>query len=110
MDETLETGVSSANGEIKMILRPNLGELIIKLKEVKKQGIDIILCTTAKQQWVNKFLELEPEFNKIFDKIYNRDNENIWKNYSKEKYPLEYEARSKNPNIEYMKPITTFRI
>lgn len=108
MDETLETGIHSDNDELKMILRPQLDELIIKLKEAKLQNIDIVLCTTAKKQWVNKFFELKSEFKNLFDKLYTRDNEDEWRNYSEQDYPIEYVAKSKNVNIEYMKPVTTF--
>lgn len=108
MDETLESGIKGVDNELIMILRPNLDKLINKLQEAKKQGIDIILCTTAREPWVARFFELKPEFKTLFDKIFTRDNEEEWLNYSEEKYPLEYKARSKNINLEYMKPITTF--
>lgn len=108
MDETLESGIKGVDNELIMILRPNLDKLINKLQEAKKQGIDIILCTTAREHWVARFFELKPEFKTLFDKIFTRDNEEEWLNYSEEKYPLEYKARSKNINLEYMKPITTF--
>lgn len=108
MDETLETGSYKANDEFFMKLRPNLDDLIVKLQEAKTKGIDIILCTTARQQWVDVFLALKPEFTTIFDKIYSRDNEEEWKNYNEKEYPIEYAAKSKNINIEYMKPVTTF--
>ena len=108
MDETLESGIKGVDNELIMILRPNLDILINKLQEAKEQGIDIILCTTARKTWVARFFELKPEFKTLFDKIFTRDNEEEWLNFSKEKYPLEYEARSKNINLEYMKPITTF--
>lgn len=108
MDETLESGVKGVYNDSTMILRPNLDILINKLQEAKEQGIDIILCTTARELWVAKFFELKPKFKTIFDKIFTRDNEEEWLNYSEEKYPLEYKARSKNINLEYMKPITTF--
>ena len=46
-------------------------KLIDKLKEAQKQGIDIILCTTARDSWVERFLNLKPEFRCVFDKKYN---------------------------------------
>lgn len=96
LDETLEHGViDDKAGTANMILRPNLDVLINKLKEVKKRKIDVILCTTARNEWVEKFLVQKPEFRKIFDKIYTRDNEGIWKKFSKEEYPLEYKAKNK---------------
>lgn len=110
MDETLVHGIteSSIDNKTIMILSPNIDELIIKLQEAKKQEINIILCTTACENWVERFLKLKPEFRTIFDKSLTRDNEDEWRNFSKEKYPLEYEARSKNINLEYLKPVTTF--
>lgn len=108
MDKTLINGVNKTDNEQIMILRPNLDELIIKLKEAKEKGIDIILCTTARGPWINKFFSLKPEFKTLFDKMFTRDNEEEWMNYSEEKYPLEYKARSENINLEYSKPVTTF--
>ena len=107
LDETLVH--SYCKDEVRiMILRPNIDKLIEKLQEVKKQNIDIILCTTSRNEWVNKFFELKPIFKTIFDKIYTRDNENEWRYFSEEMYPLEYNARCKNVNLEYLKPVTTF--
>lgn len=107
LDETLIH--SYCNDKLQlMILRPNIDKLIDKLQEVKKQNIDIILCTTSRNAWVNKFFELKPVFKTIFDKVYTRDNEDEWRNFNIEKYPLEYNARCKNVNLEYLKPITTF--
>lgn len=107
MDETLERGIFDGEEPI-MTLRPNLDELIAKLKEAKEQSIDVILCTTGTQQWVDKFLNLKPEFKTVFNKILNRDNQNEWKNYSQEDYPLEYKAEKKDMNIGNGKPVTTF--
>lgn len=113
MDETLEHGMfkkqySFNEEDLIMVLRPNLDKLINKLKEVKKQGIDIILCTTARDSWVERFLNLKPEFRDVFDKKYTRDNEKEWREYCKEKYPIEYKAQKENINLERLKPITTF--
>ena len=112
MDETLEHGIPQskydAGNKLTMVLRPHLDELITKLKEAKQQGIDIVLCTTATNKWVERFLALKPEFKTIFDKILSRDNEEEWRNFSEEEYPIEYEARSQNVNLEYGKPVTTF--
>ena len=112
MDETLEHGIYQnkydiGNGMI-MLLRPHLDELITKIREAKKQGIDIILCTTARTEWVERFLKLKPEFREIFKKIYNRDNEEEWRNFNIHKYPLEFKAKNENINLESLKPITTF--
>lgn len=112
MDETLEHGILQSRygigKELTMILRPNLDELINKLKEVKKHGIDVILCTTARDSWVERFFNLKPEFRTLFDKKYTRDNEQEWRDFSKEKYPIEYRAKNENINLEQFKPITTF--
>lgn len=112
MDETLEHGISQAGygvgNDASMVLRPNLDELILKLQEAKKQGIDIILCTTAREKWVERFLGLKPEFKEIFNKIFTRDNQEQWKNCNKETNPLEYEAKQQNCNFENSKPVTTF--
>lgn len=107
LDETLIH--SYCNDRVQMmILRPSIDKLIDKLQEVKKQNIDIVLCTTSRNAWVNKFFELKPVFKTIFDKVYTRDNEDEWRNFNIEKYPLEYNARCKNVNLEYLKPVTTF--
>ncbi len=96
MDETLEHGTFKSNivyGEngSMMTLRPGLDELIEKLKKARSQGIDIALCTTAHNSWVERFLTLRPEFKEIFDKLYTRDNEDDW-----------------NPTGCYQKPVETF--
>lgn len=112
MDETLEHGISQTIYDIGnqdiMLLRPNLDILITKLKEVKKYGVDIILCTTARDVWVNRFLNLKPELKDIFDKKFTRDNKKEWFDFDIKKYPLEYKAKNANINLEYAKPITTF--
>ncbi len=89
MDETLEHGIRDRNRELMMVLRPNIDELVTKLQEAKKQGIDIILCTTANELWVKRFLDLKPEFRDLFDKVFNRDNERDWRNFDVSRYPLE---------------------
>lgn len=96
MDETLEYGVLKGKflqGETDamMTLRPGLDRLIQKLKEARSQDIDIILCTTAHNSWVERFLTLKPEFKEIFDRIYTRDNKKDW-----------------NPKFCYQKPVETF--
>lgn len=112
LDETLECGISQnkyiVGQGFTMVLRPKLDVLITKLQEAKKQHIDIILCTTAHEEWVERFFILKQEFKDVFDKIYTQDNEKEWNNYSQKDYPLEYKAKEKNINLEYAKPITTF--
>ena len=112
LDETLEHGIYQSiydvDDQMSMVLRPNLDILLKKLYEAKKQDIDIILCTTARNVWVDRFFKLIPEFKNVFDKIYSRDNENEWRYYNKDIYPLENKAQNENINLENMKPITTF--
>lgn len=112
LDETLEHGIYQSRydvgNQMTMVLRPNLDILLKKIYEVKKQDIDIILCTTAKNDWIDRFFKLAPEFKNVFDKIYSRDNEDEWKYYNKDIYPLENKAQNENINLETMKPITTF--
>ena len=112
LDETLEHGISHSIyhecNQTTMVLRPNLDILLKKLYEVKEQDTDIILCTTARNIWVNRFFRLIPEFKNVFNKIFSRDNENEWYNYDRNTYPLEYKAQKENVNLDYMKPITTF--
>lgn len=112
LDETLEHGIYQSRydvgNQMTMVLRPNLDILLKKLYEVKKQHIDIILCTTARNDWIDRFFKLAPEFKNVFDKIYSRDNEGEWKYYNKDIYPLENKAQNENINLETMKPITTF--
>lgn len=112
LDETLEHGIYQSRydvgNQMTMVLRPNLDILLKKLYEVKKQNIDIILCTTARNDWIDRFFKLAPEFKNVFDKIYSRDNEDEWRYYNKDIYPLENKAQNENINLETMKPITTF--
>lgn len=112
LDETLEHGICQSRydvgNQMTMVLRPNLDILLKKLYEVKKQDIDIILCTTARNDWIDRFFKLAPEFKNVFDKIYSRDNEDEWRYYNKDIYPLENKAQNENINLETMKPITTF--
>ena len=91
-----------------MVLRPHLDELLQKLKEAKKQGIDIILCTSATNQWVARFFQLKPEAFVIFDKLYTHDNQEEWKNFDKNLNPVEYNLRRKSNLISQGKPVTTF--
>ncbi len=113
MDETLEHGIFKSfyvpdGTDAMMVLRPNLDKLISKLHEAKIQGIDIVLCTSAKGPWVERFLTLKPEFGTLFDKMLTRDNEEQWKNYDEETNPLEYEAKKEDYDLENLKPVTTF--
>ena len=108
MDETLEHGISKSvcsGAGAMMGLRPNLDELIDKLQEAKKQGIDIILCTTARGKWVERFLTLKPEFRTLFDKMLTYDNKDEWKSIDGTAYPIEHKCYG---YLSTQKPVTTF--
>lgn len=60
----------------KMILRPNLDELMNKLSFAKKNGVEVILETKSnmkeskeigQEQLLERFFQLKPEFRTIFD-------------------------------------------
>lgn len=91
-----------------MVLRPHLDELLEKLKEAKRQGIDIILCTSATNQWVARFFRLKPDFFTVFNKLYTHDNMQEWRNFSEKQNPIEYKIWQENSLIAQGKPITTF--
>ena len=80
MDNTLECGVRNNSPErnYTMFLRPGIDEVVAKLKQAKERKIDIILCTTGNNNWVERFLSLKPEFRELFTKIYSRDNQREW--------------------------------
>lgn len=107
MDNTLECGVRNDLGddEYTMFLRPDIDAVILKLKEAKEKGIDIILCTTAIDEWVEHFLALKPDFRELFTKIYSRDNRREWIEPSYKDFPIEYELI---PDKGSGKPVTTF--
>lgn len=87
-----------------MFLRPGIDEVVTKLQQAKEKGIDIILCTTGNNNWVERFLTLKPEFRELFTKIYSRDNQREWQNISSyEEFPIE--STFWNPNG---KPVTTW--
>lgn len=113
MDETLEHGIYQGEygftkNDAMMVLRPGIDELIYKLQEAKKQGIDIVLCTTACIPWVERLFDLKPEFKMLFDTRLTRDNQIYWMEYSERANPLEYEAKQKDFDLRYLKPVTTF--
>lgn len=110
MDETLEHGIFQSlygvgNGAM-MVLRPNLDELISKLQEAKKQGISIVLCTTAHKPWVERFLTLKPEFRELLDRTLTRDNEEEWRCFDKEQNSVEYAASQNDDYLASSKPVT----
>ncbi len=90
LDNTLEVGVPNNMDYYTMFLRPGIDAVISKLREAKEKGIDIILCTTAVNSWVEQFLTLKPEFRELFTKIYSRDNKYEWKNINYQEFPIEY--------------------
>ena len=75
------------------LLKDNLDKLINKLQEAKKQGIDIILCTTAREPWVARFFELKPEFKTLFD---NERLSLIWEREEKQELSNEDKQIIKN--------------
>lgn len=90
MDNTLECyEKNNINDDHTMFLRPGLDSVISKLKDAKENGIDIILCSTAVDSWIERFLTLKPEFREIFTKIYSRDNNHEWKDPNYEDFPIE---------------------
>ena len=106
MDNTLECGVRNNSPErnYTMFLRPGIDEVVEKLKQAKERKIDIILCTTGNNKWVERFLSLKPEFRELFTKIYSRDNQREWQGIiSYEEFPIE--STFWNPNG---KPVTTW--
>ena len=106
MDNTLECGVRNNSPErnYTMFLRPGIDEVVTKLQQAKEKGIDIILCTTGNNNWVERFLSLKPEFRELFTKIYSRDNQREWQGIiSYEEFPIE--STFWNPNG---KPVTTW--
>ena len=78
LDETLRK--LEFDSEYKKIinvrLRPNINKLLEKLKEVKEEGTDIIIWTTASTESANKyFIEYLPEeYRSIFDKVISKDD------------------------------------
>ena len=89
MDNTLICGVSNESNGYTMFLRPGIDEVIKKLKDAKEKGVDIILCTTALDVWVERFLDLKPEFRELFTKIYSRNNERDWRDFDYQEFPIE---------------------
>ena len=106
MDNTLECGVRNNSPErnYTMFLRPGIDEVVEKLKQAKERKIDIILCTTGNNKWVERFLALKPEFRELFTKIYSRDNQREWQGIiSYEEFPIESTFWNSNG-----KPVTTW--
>ena len=106
LDETLET-TSFNNTNMIITLRPNINSLIEKLEYAKSLGIDIILCTSANDIFINRFFKIKPDFKNVFNKIYSKDNYDEWYFIDDDKYPIEYNVR-KESNYKNIKPITTF--
>lgn len=78
LDETLrslETSVKNDN-RVNVILRPKILELLEKVKEVKKQGVDSVIFTTASLKSARMyFLELLPvEYQNVFTKVIAAEN------------------------------------
>lgn len=78
LDETLRklrfnTDYSKVIG---VTLRPHIDELLKKLQEVKQEGIDPIICTTANAESAQKyFIDILPEeYRDVFVQIYSKEN------------------------------------
>lgn len=106
MDNTLECGVKNNSPErnYTMFLRPGIDEVVTKLHQAKEKGIDIILCTTGNNNWVERFLTLKPEFRELFTKIYSRDNQHEWQRINYEEFPIQ----GLFSNSYGSKPVTTW--
>ncbi len=78
LDETLrKLEFDNDYNEIRNVyLRPNIGKLLEKLKEVKKQGIDIMIWTTASSESAQRyFIDCLPEeYRDLFCRVISRDN------------------------------------
>ena len=70
---------------VNVRLRPKINELLAKLKDVRKDGTDVIICTTASTESANKyFIDLLPEeYRDVFNKIYSKENPIPVRNNSK---------------------------
>lgn len=68
-DETLLTTESVENGGSSVTLRPGIDDLIEKLFEAKKHGVEIVLCTDAAKHGVERLFLLKPELKKVFDRV-----------------------------------------
>lgn len=73
-DETLMTTEFGKNGGDSVTLRPDIDDLIEKLLEAKKHGVEIVLCTDASEIGVERFFLLKPEFEKVFDRVITRED------------------------------------
>lgn len=64
------------NKIVNVRLRPKINELLAKLKEVREDGTDVIICTSASTESTNKyFIDLLPEeFRDVFNKMYCKEN------------------------------------
>ena len=64
------------NKIVNVRLRPKINALLAKLKEVREDGTDVIICTTASTESANKyFIDLLPEeYRDVFNKIYSKEN------------------------------------
>lgn len=78
LDETLrslETSIQN-DSKVNVILRPKLLDLLKKVEQVKEQGVDSVIFTTASLKSARMyFLELLPaEYQKVFTKIIAAEN------------------------------------
>ena len=77
LDETLRSLDNFMNyNKTSVMLRPGLKELLSKLANVNKKGVDSIIFTSASIENVKKYFinELSPKYRNVFTKIITREN------------------------------------
>lgn len=77
LDETLRSLETSNDfKDVKVILRPQITLLLQKLSDVKSQGIDSVIFTSATSTSANKYFieKLPEEYRSVFSKIISREN------------------------------------
>lgn len=62
---------------INVLIRPNIKTLLHKLKEVKKEGTDVLIWTTDSKNSVNDYFinYLPKEYRDVFDRIISREDQ-----------------------------------
>lgn len=76
LDETLRSIETSINDKnLKVVLRPKLTDLLKKLEEVKKDGVDSVIYTSASKNSVERYFldKLPAEYRNVFKKIITRE-------------------------------------
>ena len=82
---------------INVQLRPNINILLAKLKEVKEEGIDVIICTTASTESAIKYFidYLPEEYRDLFSTIFSKDKKIQVKSGSQEERVYGYNTSNK---------------